>query len=82
MIQTLELGLDTFGDVTDGSDGKPLQAAQVIRNLVEEAVLADEVGVDFIGSASITVPISPSRHRKWCWRQSQAAPGASGLARR
>ena len=49
MIQTIELGLDTFGDVTDGSDGKPLHAAQVIRNLVEEAVLADEVGVDFIG---------------------------------
>src|SRR3974390_557163 len=49
MIQTIELGLDTFGDVTDGPDGKPLHAAQVIRNLVEEAVLADEVGVDFIG---------------------------------
>lgn len=45
----LELGLDTFGDITDGPDGKPLPAAQVIRNLVEEAVLADEVGVDFIG---------------------------------
>jgi len=49
MNQTIELGLDTFGDVTDGADGKPLPAAQVIRNLVEEAVLADEVGVDFIG---------------------------------
>ena len=49
MSQTIELGLDTFGDVTDGADGKPLPAAQVIRNLVEEAVLADEVGVDFIG---------------------------------
>jgi len=49
MIQTIELGLDTFGDVTDGPDGKPLHAAQVIRNLVEEAVLADEIGVDFIG---------------------------------
>ena len=49
MIQTIELGLDTFGDVTDGPDGKPLHAAQVIRDLVEEAVLADEVGVDFIG---------------------------------
>src|SRR5689334_3948604 len=49
MIQTVELGLDTFGDITDGPDGKPLHAAQVIRNLVEEAVLADEVGVDFIG---------------------------------
>src|SRR3954463_11711951 len=47
--QNIELGLDTFGDVTDGPDGKPLHAAQVIRNLVEEAVLADEVGVDFIG---------------------------------
>ena len=49
MAQTIELGLDTFGDITDGPDGKPLHAAQVIRNLVDEAVLADEVGVDFIG---------------------------------
>src|SRR2546423_12585571 len=49
MRKRIELGLDTFGDVTDGADGKPLPAAQVIRNLVEEAVLADEVGVDFIG---------------------------------
>src|SRR5436309_523825 len=47
--QNIELGLDTFGDVADGPNGKPLHAAQVIRNLVEEAVLADEVGVDFIG---------------------------------
>src|SRR3989440_1884931 len=49
MNQTIELGLDTFGDITDGLDGKPLHAAQVIRNLVDEAVLADELGVDFIG---------------------------------
>jgi alkanesulfonate monooxygenase SsuD/methylene tetrahydromethanopterin reductase-like flavin-dependent oxidoreductase (luciferase family) len=49
MNQTIELGLDTFGDITDGPDGKPLHAAQVIRNLVDEAVLADEVGVDFVG---------------------------------
>src|SRR5437870_5531992 len=49
MNETIELGLDTFGDITDGADGKQLHAAQVIRNLVEEAVLADPVGVDFIG---------------------------------
>ena len=49
MNLTIELGLDTFGDVTDGPDGKPLHAAQVIRNLIEEAILADEVGVDYIG---------------------------------
>jgi probable LLM family oxidoreductase len=49
MTTPIELGLDTFGDITDGPGGKPLPAAQVIRNLVDEAVLADEVGVDFIG---------------------------------
>lgn len=49
MAQAIELGLDTFGDITDGPDGKPLSAAQVIRDLIDEAVLADEVGVDFIG---------------------------------
>lgn len=45
----LELGLDTFGDVTVGTDGERLSHAQSIRNVVEQAVLADEVGVDFIG---------------------------------
>ncbi len=45
----LELGLDTFGDVTRSADGTPLPHAQVIRDVVEEAVLADQLGVDFIG---------------------------------
>ncbi|CAN5450474.1 LLM class flavin-dependent oxidoreductase [soil metagenome] len=45
----LELGLDTFGDVTSGADGQPLPHAQVLRNLVNEAVLADQLNIDFIG---------------------------------
>jgi probable LLM family oxidoreductase len=45
----IELGLDTFGDVTVDKDGKLLSQAQVLRNVVEEGVLADEVGIDFIG---------------------------------
>src|SRR5215467_5850126 len=49
MTQQLELGLDTFGDITAGPDGKPLPHAQVIRNVIEEGVLADSVGIDFIG---------------------------------
>ena len=49
MTGPFELGLDTFGDVTLDAGGRPLPHAQVIRNVVEEAVLADEVGVDFIG---------------------------------
>lgn len=46
---TLELGLDTFGDVTRGADGQPLSHAQVIRDVIAEGVLADEVGIDFFG---------------------------------
>ena len=45
----IELGLDTFGDITVGPDGRPRSGPQVIRDLVEQAVLADELGVDFIG---------------------------------
>lgn len=45
----LELGLDTFGDVTAGPDGALLPQAAAIRNVVEQAVLADRTGVDFIG---------------------------------
>ncbi len=49
MDQTLELGLDTFGDVTAGPDGALLPHAAVIRNVIAEGVLADQVGVDFFG---------------------------------
>src|SRR6478609_7883308 len=49
MEQMVELGLDTFGDVSADATGSPLAPAQVIRNLVEQGVLADRVGVDFLG---------------------------------
>ena len=44
----LDLGLDTFGDVTAGPDGSPKDMATVLREVVAEAVLADEVGVDSV----------------------------------
>jgi len=49
MAYEIELGLDTFGDVTLGEDGHPLSQAQVLRNVVAEAVLADQVGLAFFG---------------------------------
>ena len=45
----VQLGLDTFGDVTVGADGLQLSDAEVIRNVVDEAVLADRLGLDFFG---------------------------------
>ncbi|WEF53099.1 LLM class flavin-dependent oxidoreductase [[Pseudomonas] carboxydohydrogena] len=43
------MGLDTFGDVTADASGHLLPHAQVIRDVIEEAVLADSLGIDFIG---------------------------------
>ncbi len=45
----LELGLDTFGDITVDAAGKRLHHAQVLRNIVAEAELADKLGLDFFG---------------------------------
>ena len=40
----MQFGVDTFGDMTEG-----LHYAQVIRNIVEQAVLAEQVGLDAFG---------------------------------
>ena len=45
----IEFGLDTFGDVQSDLEGNLLPHGQVIRNVVEEAVLAEEVGLDVFG---------------------------------
>jgi len=45
----LVLGLDTFGDTTHDDQDRPLSHARTIRDVVEQGVLADQVGVDFFG---------------------------------
>lgn len=49
MSDFVELGIDTFGDVTLDETGKPKHQAQVLRDVIEEGVLADQVGIDFFG---------------------------------
>ena len=44
----LEFGLDTFGDVPEDDAGQPVSFAAAIRQVVDEAVLADQLGVDVI----------------------------------
>ena len=44
-----EFGIGTFGDVTVDLKGEPVSQAQSLRNVIAEGVLADEVGIDFIG---------------------------------
>ena len=45
----VEFGIHTFGDMTTSPDGEPTSSAQVIRDVVEQAVLADSLGIDAIG---------------------------------
>ncbi|GAA2365944.1 oxidoreductase [Catellatospora methionotrophica] len=45
-MSDLVFGLDTFGDVPDDDHGRPVSYAAAIRQVVEEAVLADDLGVD------------------------------------
>jgi probable LLM family oxidoreductase len=49
MAKAIELGLDTFGDVTLDAGGQPLPQAQVLRHVVAEAVLADQLGLHSFG---------------------------------
>ena len=48
-VNRLQFGLDTFGDVTHDESGELKPQAQVIRDVIEEAALADQVGIDVIG---------------------------------
>ena len=49
MTTAIEMGLDTFGDVTPGADGLPKRQDEVLRDVVAEGVLADQVGIHFLG---------------------------------
>lgn len=46
----IKLGLDTFGDISSDDNGNSLSAAQTIRNVVEQAVIADQAGIDAFGA--------------------------------
>ena len=45
----IQLGLDTFGDVTFDNEGRSISQAQALRHVVDEGVLADQLGVDAFG---------------------------------
>jgi probable LLM family oxidoreductase len=47
-VADLAFGLDSFGDVPVDDSGAPVTDAAAIRQVVEEAVLADQIGVDAI----------------------------------
>jgi len=48
-VPHIELGLDTFGDITVDAAGAPLSQAESLRNVVTQAVLADALGIDAFG---------------------------------
>lgn len=47
--QKVQFGLDTFGDIPVDENGELFTHAAAIRQVVDEAVLAEKVGIDIIG---------------------------------
>jgi probable LLM family oxidoreductase len=47
-VTDLVIGLDTFGDVPQDDTGRLVSHPTAIRQVVEEAILADELGVDVL----------------------------------
>jgi probable LLM family oxidoreductase len=45
---TYRFGIDTFGDLPTKADGTLMTHAEAIRQVVDEAVMADELGIDVI----------------------------------
>jgi probable LLM family oxidoreductase len=47
-VETIEFGIDSFGDLARDDQGNVVSHAQAIRAVVDEAVLADQIGLDVI----------------------------------
>ena len=47
-MSELVFGLDTFGDVPNDDAGQPVSYARAIRQVVDEALVAEQTGVDVI----------------------------------
>lgn len=45
----VQFGIDTFGDITEDANGNLLPSDVVVRNVIDEATLADQLGLDVIG---------------------------------
>ena len=45
-MNTLEFGLNSFGEVATDSSGRTLTEAETVRLLIDEAVLAEKAGID------------------------------------
>ena len=45
-VSELRFGLDTFGDTQNDDAGNPISAAQTIRNVIAQGVLADSLGLN------------------------------------
>ena len=56
MSDTFRVGLDTFGDVTAAADNSLQSHASVLRDVLDEAVLADNLGLDARGSVPDRCP--------------------------
>jgi alkanesulfonate monooxygenase SsuD/methylene tetrahydromethanopterin reductase-like flavin-dependent oxidoreductase (luciferase family) len=75
LIDFMEIGIYTFADLgTHPQTGEAVTPQQRMRNLLEEAELADQVGLDVFAVGEHHRPIMPFRRRPLCLQPLQNAP--------
>ncbi len=77
-MSDLVFGLDTFGDVPTDDTGSPVSYARAVRQVVEEAVLAEETGVDVIALGEHHRPEYAISSPETVLAASPRGPNASG----
>ena len=75
----MEIGVYTFAEMTpDPVTGRTIDAQQRLRNLVEEARLADQVGLDVYGVGEHHRAEFAVSAPAVCWLPSRPVPSGSG----
>ena len=70
-------GLDTFGDVPMDDNGVPVSHARAIRQLIDEVVIADHLGVDVFTVGEHHRPEFSVSSPKRFWQAWPPGPNAS-----
>ncbi|GMA34340.1 hypothetical protein GCM10025876_05440 [Demequina litorisediminis] len=79
--EDVRFGIETFGDLPLHDSGEPMSHAASLRQVVAEAALADQIGIDAVALGEHHRSDFAISSPRWCWRRSRPAPNASHSVR-
>ena len=74
----MEIGIHSFGElVPDPHTRQKLSAHERLKNVIQMAILVDEVGLDIFALASIIASTLPPQRRRSSWPRLRRLPSIS-----